>query len=109
MDFTPILFFETGAGILLVAWLLCAKPEYGLFLYGLALGFPDAAIPLGTAINLRLDDALILLFLLRTILWTPAPSSPGQRKILWWQASFLFVCFFFGGGWNGARNAARSL
>ena len=94
MDFTPILFFETGAGILLVAWLLCAKPEYGLFLYGLALGFPDAAIPLGTAINLRLDDALILLFLLRTILWTPAPSSPGQRKILWWQASFLFVCFF---------------
>ncbi len=94
MDFTPILYFEAGAGILLVAWLLCTKPEYGLFFYGLALGFPDVAIPLGKAINLRLDDALLLIFLLRTFLWTPAPVSPGQRKILWWQASFLFVCFF---------------
>ena len=94
MDLTPILYFEAGAGILLAAWFLCMKPEYGLFLYGLALGFPDAAIPLGTAINLRLDDALLLFFLLRTMLWTPALVSPGQRKILWWQASFLFVCFF---------------
>jgi len=94
MDFTPILYIEAGIGILLATWFLCAKPEYGLFLYGLALGFPDVAIPLGTAINLRLDDTLLLLFLLRTILWTPAPASPGQRRILWWQAAFLFVCFF---------------
>jgi O-antigen ligase len=94
MELTPILYFEASAGLLLAACLLCAKPEYGLFLYGLALGFPDAAIPLGTVINLRFDDALLLLFLLRTILWTTAPVSQGQRKILWWQASFLFACFF---------------
>ena len=96
MNLVPILYFEAGGGVLLAAWLLCVKPEYGLFLYGLALGFPDVAIPLGTAINLRLDDALILLFLMRSILWTLPPSTPGQGKILRAQAalfSFRFVLF----------------
>ena len=85
---------EAVLAILLVLWILCAKPEYGLFLYGLALGFPDIAIPLGTATNIRLDDGLILLFLLRSIMWTPAPLAPGQRKILGWQALLFLVCFF---------------
>jgi hypothetical protein len=82
MDFSPILGFEAGLAALLVLWLLCAKPEYDLFLYGLALGFPDLALPLGTAINLRIDDALIVFLLIRSIFWRPAPFGPGQRKIL---------------------------
>jgi hypothetical protein len=92
MNPAPILYFEMGAAILLAAWFLCAKPEYGLFFYGLALGFPDVALPLGNAIHLRLDDALILVFFLRSILWTPAPLTQEQRKILTWQASFLLIC-----------------
>jgi len=85
--------FEIAMAILLVLWVLCAKPEYGLFLYGLALGFPDVAIPLGTTINIRLDDCLMLFFLLRCVLWTPAPLAAGQRKVLGWQALLLAVCF----------------
>jgi O-antigen ligase len=94
MEMSIILYFELGVAILIVAWILCSKPEYGLFLYGLALGFPDVAIPLGTAINLRIDDGLIFIFLIRSVLWTPAPLAPGQRKIFLWQALFLIVCFF---------------
>jgi O-antigen ligase len=92
MDLSPIFCFEVGIAILLALWILCAKPEYGLFLYGLALGFPDIAIPLGTAINLRVDDVLIIFFLLRSVLWRPAPLASGQRKILKWQALLLMVC-----------------
>jgi len=93
MDPSTILYLEIGVAILLTAWILCAKPEYGLFLYGLALGFPELAIPLGTAIHFRPDDGLIVIFLFRSILWTPAPPGPGQRKILRWQAFFLLACF----------------
>ncbi len=92
MDPSPIFWFEMGLAILLVLWILSAKPEYGLFLYGLALGFPDIAIPLGTAINLRVDDALIIFFLFRSFLWRPEPLSSGQRKILKWQTLLLAVC-----------------
>ena len=52
----PVLEFEISVAILLAGAILCAKPEYGLFVYGFALGFPDLALPLGAAINLRLDD-----------------------------------------------------
>lgn len=86
------LLIEIGIAIFLVFGILCAKPEYGLFLYGFALGFPDAAIPVGTSVNIRFDDALLLLFLLRSILCTPAPLAAGQRKILGWQASLLLLC-----------------
>ena len=92
IDPSPIFWFEMGLAILLALWILSAKPEYGLFLYGLALGFPDIAIPLGTAINLRVDDVLIVFFLLRSVLWRPAPLASGQRKILGWQALLLMVC-----------------
>lgn len=92
MNLPPILYFESGIAILLVLWILCAKPEYDLFLYGFALGFPDVAIPLGTAINLRMDDALIVLLLIRSVFWRPAPLTPGQRKIFKWQALLLMVC-----------------
>jgi O-antigen ligase len=92
MDLSPIIYFEIGVAILLALGILCAKPEYGLFLYGLALGFPDAAIPLGTTINVRVDDILIVFFLFRSIAWRPAPLSGGQRKILLWQVLFLIVC-----------------
>ena len=84
--------FEIGIAILLALSVLCAMPECGLFLYGFALGFPDIAIPIGASINLRLDDGLILLFLFRSLLCTPAPLTPGQRKILGAQALFLFAC-----------------
>jgi O-antigen ligase len=97
MDQLPILGFEIGVAILLAGAILCAMPEYGLFLYGFALGFPDIALPLSTAINLRLDDALILLFLLRSVVWTPAPLAPGQRKILGWQVLLLLACLLSAG------------
>jgi O-antigen ligase len=91
---TPTLWFEIGVATLIGLVFLWTRAEYGLFLYALALGFPDVAFPLGTTINLRLDDVLILLFLPRTILWTPVPLSRGQRKIFTWQAIFLLACLF---------------
>src|SRR5882672_9613695 len=72
MDLSITLGVEIGIAVLLALALFWAKPEYGLFFYGLALGFPDIALALGTAINLRLDDGLIVLFLLRSLLCPPA-------------------------------------
>jgi O-antigen ligase len=89
---TPTLWFEIGAASLIVLAFLWTKAEYALFLYAFALGFPDFACPLGTTINIRVDDVLLLLFLARTILWTPAPLTRGQRKIFAWQALFLTAC-----------------
>jgi O-antigen ligase len=78
--------------ILFALFVVCTKPEYGLFCYGLALGFPDIAVPLGTAINIRVDDVLIVLFLLRSFLWIPSPLAWTQLKILRWQAILLAIC-----------------
>ncbi len=89
---TPTLWFEIGVAILLGSVFLWTKPEYGLFLYAVSLGFPDFAYPLGTTINMRLDDVLILLFLARTIVWEPAPLSRRQRSILTWQGIFFAAC-----------------
>lgn len=83
---------EIGVAILIGLAFLWTRAEYGLFLYALALGFPDVAFPLGGTINIRLDDVLILLFLARTILWTPAPLTSGQRKIFTGQVLFLAAC-----------------
>jgi O-antigen ligase len=90
----PTLCFEIGVAILIGLVFLWTRVEYGLFLYALALGFPDVALPLGTTINIRLDDVLILLFLARTFLWVPAAASKGQKKILAWQTLFLAACLF---------------
>jgi O-antigen ligase len=92
MNISPIFTLEIGIAILLLLAGFWVKPEYGLFLYGLVLGFPDTAIPLGTAINLRLDDGLIVFFLLRSLLWSPAFLTPGQRSIFKWQASLAAAC-----------------
>jgi O-antigen ligase len=92
MYLTPILWFEIAIATLMGVGLLCLKVEYALFLYGLALGFPDFALPLGTTINVRADDVLILLFLIRTILWSPAPPTPRQKNIFKWQGLFLLAC-----------------
>jgi O-antigen ligase len=89
---TPTLWFEIGVAILLGSAFLWTKPEYGLFLYAFSLGFPDFAYPLGTTINIRLDDVLIVLFLARIILWAPAPLSRRQRSIFAWQGIFLAAC-----------------
>ena len=89
---TPTLWLEIGVAILLGLVFLWSKPEYGLYLYAFSLGFPDFAYPLGTTINIRLDDVLIVLFLARTILWAPAPLSRRQRNIFTWQAIFLAAC-----------------
>jgi len=89
---TPTLWFEIGLAILLGSMFLWAKPEYGLFLYAFSLGFPDFAYPLGTTINVRLDDVLIVLFLARIILWAPGPLSRRQRSIFIWQGIFLAAC-----------------
>jgi O-antigen ligase len=92
MVLTPTVCFELGVAILLAVGILWTKAEYGLFLYAFALGFPDVAYPLGTTINIRVDDVLILLFLARAVLWAPAPLSRGQRNIYTWQAIFLAAC-----------------
>jgi O-antigen ligase len=89
---TPTLWLEFGLSAMLVLLILWTKVEYGLFLYGLALGFPDAAYPLGSTVNLRLEDVLIVLFLGRAFLWSPASPSPGQRRIFAWQVVFLAIC-----------------
>lgn len=89
---TPTLWFEIGVAILIGLVLLWTRVELALFLYAFALGFPDVAFPLGSTINIRLDDVLILLFLARTFLWVPAPASIGQKKIFTWQALFLAAC-----------------
>jgi O-antigen ligase len=92
MDLSITLGVEIGIAVLLALALFWVKPECGLFFYGLALGFPDMAIPLGTAINLRLDDGLVVFFLLRSLLWSPASLTPGQRSIFKWQACLAAVC-----------------
>jgi O-antigen ligase len=85
---------EVCIAALLVGGYVCAKPEHALFLYGLALGFPDLAFPLGTVVNIRLDDVLILLFLIRFIFWTPASTVPRQRKIFRSQMCLFAFCVF---------------
>jgi O-antigen ligase len=89
---TQTLWFEIGAASLTVLVILWTKAEYALFIYALALGFPDFAYPLGTTINVRVDDVLMLVFLARAILWTPAPFSSGQQRIFAWQSLFLAAC-----------------
>ena len=92
MVLTPILWLELGVATLIAVAIIWTKAEYGLFLYAFALGFPDVALPLGDTINIRVDDILIMIFLARTILWTPAPPSQRQKNIFTWQAIFLAVC-----------------
>jgi hypothetical protein len=94
VDFTFTFIFELGIAVVLVLIVFWGKPEYGLFVYGAVLGFPDVALPVGTAINLRLDDALIVFFLLRSVLWSPASLTPGQRSIFKWQMLLAAACFF---------------
>jgi O-antigen ligase len=92
MVFTPMLCFEICLAAVLAVGVLWTKPEYGLFLYALALGFPDVALPLGDAINIRVDDVLLLVFLARVILWNPASTSRRQNNIYLWQGIFLGLC-----------------
>jgi O-antigen ligase len=108
MNFTFTFAFEAGIAIALLLVVFWGKPEYGLFAYGAALGLPDLAITLGTAINLRLDDALIVFFLLRSFLWSPAPLTPAQRSIVKWQMLLAAACSFSAvvGFANGAPPAA---
>jgi O-antigen ligase len=92
MYLTPILWIEIGVALALGVAILWTKVEYGLFLYALALGFPDIACLFGATINIRLDDVLLLVLLARTMLWSPAPPSRSQKNIFAWQAIFLAVC-----------------
>jgi len=94
MDFTFTFAFEIGIAIALILVVFWGKPEYGLFVYGAVLGFPDTALPFGTAINLRLDDALIVFFLLRSFLWSPASLTSGQKSIFKWQMFLAVACAF---------------
>jgi O-antigen ligase len=92
MDLSFTFVLEVAIAILLVLGVFWVKPEYGLFMYGFALGFPDVALPFGTAINIRMDDALIIFFLLRSLLCAPAPLVSAPKKILMWQALLFAVC-----------------
>jgi O-antigen ligase len=92
MVLTPILWLELGIAMLIAIGILWTKVEYGLFLYAFALGFPDAALPQGATINIRIDDVLMLLFLARVILWASPPPSQKQKNIFMWQAIFFMFC-----------------
>jgi O-antigen ligase len=92
MYLTSILWLELGIATLIAIGILWTKVEYGLFLYAFALGFPDVALPIGATINIRIDDILIFIFLVRTILWTPAPPTQKQKNIFVWQAIFFVAC-----------------
>ena len=94
MHLTPTLWMEIAGVALVAVIVIWTKPEYGLFLYALALGFPDFAVSAGDAVNIRPDDILMLLFLARTVLWKPAPPTPGQKRILLWQGIFFGACLF---------------
>ncbi len=74
--------------VLVVLW---RHPEYGLLLYGAALGFPDLALA-STAINVRIEDALTAFYALRLLLLPFVPLSPGQRSILKWQLALASAC-----------------
>lgn len=89
---TPTLWFEIVAAALLCLAILWVRAEYTLFLYALALGFPDFALPLGATVNLRADDVLLSVLLARIILWRPAPVSRSQKTTFLWQSIFLGVC-----------------
>lgn len=71
MEFSAIFWVEIGTAIVIAITVLWTKPEYGVFLYAFALGFPDIALPLGDAINVRVDDVLVGLLLVRTVLCLP--------------------------------------
>ncbi len=109
MVLTPMLWLELGVATLIAVGIIWTRAEYGLFLYALALGFPDIALPLGATINIRVDDFLILIFLARTFLWTPAAPTQGQKNIYIWQSIFLAVCLLVHRRRNRAGKATRSL
>ncbi|HWF13759.1 MAG TPA: O-antigen ligase family protein [Candidatus Acidoferrales bacterium] len=92
MVLTPILYLEIGIATLIAVGVLWTRIEYGLFLYAFALGFPDVALPVGDAINVRVDDVLILMFLVRSLLWTAPSLSKNQKSIFKWQAVFFALC-----------------
>ena len=92
MVLTPILYVELTVAALIAIGILWTRIEYGLFLYAFALGFPDLALPLGATINIRIDDTLILIFLVRSILWTGPSISQNQKSIFKWQGIFFIFC-----------------
>ena len=94
MHLTPTLWLEIAGVALIAVIVIWTKPEYGLFFYALALGFPDLAVSAGNAVNVRPDDILMFLFLGRTVLWKPAPLSLGQKRIVLWQGIFFAACLF---------------
>lgn len=69
--------------------ILVARPEYILFLYGISIGFPDVAQSVGGAINVRLDDAIILLLFLRLLI-VRQPISIATDQIPIIKAYILF-------------------
>jgi O-antigen ligase len=92
MVLTPILYLEIGIATLIAVGVLWTRIEYGLFLYAFALGFPDVALPVGDAINIRVDDVLILIFLVRSLLWAAPSLSENQKSVFKWQAVFFALC-----------------
>ncbi len=89
MEWTLIIGGTIPALALLVA--VWCRPEYGLLLYGVSLGFPDVVIPLA-AINLRVEDLVVALYALRLLLVPAAPFSGGQRIIVTSVVVFAAIC-----------------
>jgi len=96
MDSIISLYIAAGCVASLSLGVLWPKPEYGLFLYGLMLGFPDLALDTG-AINVRLDDLLLLFLVCRTIIWPDEPLTGGQLRVLRWQILFASLCLVSAG------------
>jgi len=80
MSLSPILLFrDTKRQSCCIAWvLLLGKTLNGSVYTGVALGFPEPGIPLGSAINLLSMD-VILMFFLCAALWTPPLVQDSEK------------------------------
>ncbi|MBV9266957.1 MAG: hypothetical protein JO061_12380, partial [Acidobacteriaceae bacterium] len=92
MHFAALFVIAAGLVLLIVLGFLWPRPEYGLLAWGIALGFPDAVIPMG-AVNLRIDDVLLLLLLPRTFIWSIGDTR-SQKSTRAVQFAFLGLCCF---------------
>jgi len=88
----PVAGIAIACLVVILLAILWARPEYGLFLYGVSIGFPDLAVPLGPAVNIRIDDLLMALLLPRALLMYRIRFTARQCHILFWAILFFALC-----------------
>jgi O-antigen ligase len=68
------------------------KVELALFVFTAMLGFPDLALPLMDAVNLRVEDLILVILAGRLFLVGGPRCTPGQRRIMAVQLCFAGAC-----------------